>query len=57
MIIIAVLALIAFIRTVGYGVYTLRMKNICGAVSLFVLALMCAATSVIFFGFLLTNML
>ncbi|MBQ3038299.1 MAG: hypothetical protein IJD30_03880 [Clostridia bacterium] len=45
--IIVVLAAICIIRTVSYGIWTIRSKNISGGIAVLVLALL-AAVSVIF---------
>ncbi|MDO5398618.1 MAG: hypothetical protein Q4G33_11895 [bacterium] len=48
-------ALIAAVRTTGYGIYTWTDKNRIGAVGLFVVAALCAAICVMTAYFILTN--
>jgi hypothetical protein len=54
--IILAASIVAVIRTTGYGIYTLRDKNICGAVGLFIIALICMAVITAVGIFILTKM-
>lgn len=53
--IISLVALIAAVRTTGYGIYTWTDKNYVGAVGLFVIAAACAVICAIVAYFILTN--
>lgn len=55
-IIISLAALVAAVRTTGYGIYTWTDRNYAGAVGLFVIAVACAAICAIVAYFILTNM-
>lgn len=54
--IISLSALIAAVRTTGYGIYTWTDKNRIGAIGLFVISAVCAAICVVTAYFILTNM-
>lgn len=54
--IISLAALIAAVRTTGYGIYTWTDKNRAGASGLFVIAAVCMAICVITAYFVLTNL-
>lgn len=48
-IIAIIIVLICTVRIIGYGVYTLKTKNITGGIGLFVMAVFVAASSAFFF--------
>ncbi len=43
-----IVILICTVRIIGYGVYTIRIKNITGGLGLFLMALFVASSSVFF---------
>ena len=53
--IISLVALIAAVRTTGYGIYTWTDENYVGAVGLFVIAAACVVICAIVVYFILTN--
>ena len=54
--IISLVALIAAVRTTGYGVYTWTDRNYIGAIGLFVIAVSCIVICAVVAYFILTNM-